>query len=323
MENRALRKNCIFTSAGNKHNVQEWIPNGDRSWDLISVYYGDDADTYGFIESLSDKFFSRKGSKFQNLRAIYLENPAIFKQYDRIWVMDDDLRISPTSIETMFQVAECWDFWVCQPSFDATGKVSYAVTAHQPESILRIVDFVEVTCPLFRKDKLCVFLDEYDGELVGWGIDYWYGNSLESKKTNRFAVVDIVQTLNPHDEAKGGVREIDVLQPRAERSKHADRVLSHLSITATHPENKYWILDDYRVNKYKRDIEDSNKELLELRSNLALALNENYDLKERNCLQENEIRSISTTYNEILGSTTWRLTSPVRWLGRLIKRALR
>ena len=82
-------------------------------------------------------------------------------------------------------------------------------------------------------------------------------------------------------------------------------------------------MDDYRVNKYKRDIEHSNREILELRSNLALALNENYDLKERVCLQENNIRAISNTYNEILGSTTWRLTRPVRWLGRLIKRTLR
>lgn len=32
----------------------------------------------------------------------------------------------------------------------------------------------QVTCPLFRNDILLDFLAAYDGQLVGWGIDWWF-----------------------------------------------------------------------------------------------------------------------------------------------------
>lgn len=238
-----FRKNCIFTSAGNKNNIAEWLSGSDRSWDLISVFYGDDVSVQEQVKKNSDIFFARKGGKFQNLFSLYTDFPSILDQYDRVWVIDDDIKISPSQIETMFKISEDWDFWVCQPSFNSTGKVSHAVTQHQPTSFLRIVDFVEVNCPLFRKDKLIRFLSEYDGSLVGWGIDYWYGHVLESKKRNHFAVIDVVSVINPLDESKGGAREIDILQPQQQRSQHSDEVLSKLSIEAHLPANKYSIID--------------------------------------------------------------------------------
>lgn len=232
---KIIRKNCIFTSAGRHNNASQWLTTENRSWDLITAYYGDDDDMYHHLAEKSDIFFTRKGSKFQNIHSFFHDHPECFAGYDYVWVMDDDLQISPEDIEKSFDTALRYDFWVCQPGFDVNGKISHAVTKHNSSTVVRIVDFVEVTCPLFRTDKLVEFLKKYDGSLVGWGIDYWYSHVLQSKVFYKFGIIDTVIILNPLDEAKGGVREIDILQPAEQRAAHSGRVLSSLGISTFIP----------------------------------------------------------------------------------------
>jgi hypothetical protein len=70
--------------------------------------------------------------------------------------------------------------------------------------------------PIFHRDKLDQFLAVFDGSLTGWGIDYWYMNFFNANEFARFAVIDKVPVINPHDEEKGG-REIDRLEPTERR----------------------------------------------------------------------------------------------------------
>lgn len=215
------RRQCIFTSAGDRCNVASWLGAKSRSWDLITCYYGSDPRLSAELTMLSDRFFARKGSKFQNLLAVHRAHPDLLEPYDRVWVMDDDLLINPADIDRMFRVAEFWDLWVCQPAFDPAGKISHSLTRPAGRGDgLRITNFVEVTCPLFRRDKLVEFLDDhYDGSLIGFGIDHWFGHALEAERYAKFAIVDAVRVLNPLDSAKGGVREINRLQNTRDRRR--------------------------------------------------------------------------------------------------------
>ena len=63
-----------------------------------------------------------------------------------------------------------------QPAFSGLGKISHDFSRQQTPDGIRIVNVVEVTCPLFQRAKLAAFMDVYDGSLVGWGIDFWYSN---------------------------------------------------------------------------------------------------------------------------------------------------
>lgn len=249
---KTMRRNCIFTSAGRHNNISQWLSEEGRSWDLITVYYGDDADMHHQLAEKSDIFLARKGSKFQNIHSFFQKNSECFQGYDYVWVMDDDLRISPIDIEKTFDIALRYDFWVCQPSFDVTGKISHAVTKHNSSTDVRIVDFVEVTCPLFRTDKLVQFLNKYDGSLVGWGIDYWYSHVLQSKDFYKFGIIDTVKILNPHDEVKGGIREIDILQPTQERAAHSARVLSRLGISTFAPSCMLNVCTNKKTAKFSK-----------------------------------------------------------------------
>ena len=91
----------------------------------------------------------------------------------------------------------------------------------------RLVNFVEVTAPLFRTDKLFEFVHEYvprrhdPAMLVGYGVDCWMCQRLlkiadqsgDCAHPDKAAVVDSVPFVNPSNSSKCGVREIDTLRP--------------------------------------------------------------------------------------------------------------
>jgi hypothetical protein len=128
--------------------------------------------------------------------------------------------MSSEQINTAFELAETLGFWVAQPAARAEGKNSHWITCFAgPQWDYRIVNFVEVNLPIFRRDKLIQFLRVYDGSLGGWGIDYWYANLFQANEFGRLAVFDKIQVLNPRNQDKGG-SEIEELQPA--RLREAD-----------------------------------------------------------------------------------------------------
>jgi hypothetical protein len=212
---------CIFTSAGDLNNILSWGPDTpSKPWDLIISFYGDDATEFERLRAVSDVIVRSKGGKFQNLKKLFDKQPGLFDRYNFILVCDDDIHITFAQITRLFELSETYDFWVSQPSFSPDGRVSHPTT-QQTGSQIRLTNFVEVTCPLFRSDKLFEFLRIYNGELVGWGIDWWFSNFLDPNRNRKIAIVDEVAVTNPrHDQRRGGAREIDALQPSEARESH-------------------------------------------------------------------------------------------------------
>jgi hypothetical protein len=210
-----MNKYCVFSSVGDHSNLLNWFKNDlNPNWDLIVAFYGDRDDEFERISSHAVFSTKIKGSKFQNLKEVHKNNTNLFEKYEYILVCDDDINFEIGNISELFQKAAEYDFWVCQPAFDKSGRVSHKITAcYGDEYSHRIVNFVEVTCPVFKAEKLSAFLEEYDGTLVGWGIDWWYSIFLNSRESGKFSVIDEIVVLNPRDEQRpGGMREITKLQ---------------------------------------------------------------------------------------------------------------
>jgi hypothetical protein len=214
MADGAQRHWCVFTSAGDRNAIRQWLEGETpRQWDLIVAYYGDDDHTFAEIRKLSNYSFRSKGSKFQNLKKLVSQYQQRFDHYSHVWVCDDDIVMSTAQINTAFELTERLGFWVAQPATRAEGKNSHWITCVAgPQWDYRIVNFVEVNLPIFRRDKLIEFLTVYDGSLTGWGIDYWYANLFQADEFGRFAIFDRIQVVNPRNEDKGG-SEIVKLRP--------------------------------------------------------------------------------------------------------------
>ena len=206
-------KHLVFTSAGDRSNLTFWL-NGRRNFDLWVTYYGDQK---GRFREIADFYNCRRGGKFPNLHHLYQVWPHLLDHYDAIMVMDDDILIDAEAISRLFELRERFDLWVLQPAFDATGKISHPITRAQPDFLLRYVNFVEVTCPLFKKEKLDDFMKVYDPVLLSWGVDWWYMHILGPELAGKVAIIDDITCINPHDSTKGGQREIDLLEPKSER----------------------------------------------------------------------------------------------------------
>lgn len=204
----------VFTSAGDNSNLHEWL-DGTPKFDLFVSYYGEHKNRY---QELTSYYMQSKGGKFSNFNHLYKQQPEFLKQYRAILVMDDDIIISCQQINRLFAIQQERDLWLLQPAFNPRGKVSHKITRHNPSCYLRYCNFVEMTCPLFRTDKLLGFMKIFDPVLSGWGADYWYMHYLGDSSRKRVAIVDEVPCINPLDEEKpGGLREIDRLQSTKQR----------------------------------------------------------------------------------------------------------
>jgi hypothetical protein len=206
-------KYLLYTSAGDRSNVHEWL-SGERNFDLWITYYGDYP---GALRSSADYYHARKGGKFPNLHYVYRTWPRTLESYSAIMVLDDDIVINAAQIADLFRIREEFGLWLLQPAFSPEGKISHAITKAQPNSFLRHVNFVESGCALFERSKLDQFMAVYDPVLVGWGIDWWYMEVLGPDLVGKVAVVDAIPCINPHHRPGGGSREIDLLQSTNER----------------------------------------------------------------------------------------------------------
>lgn len=214
----SARRWCIFTSAGDRNCVRMWLgPGPERRWDLAIAYYGDNQHELAALAKEARCAIAGTGGKFQNLKMFIAANPGFFDTYSRVWVCDDDIRLTPAQIDELFVISERFDFWVAQPAFSSRGKTSHEITVTmRPLWDFRIVNFIEVGVPLFRRDKLMEFMEVFDGSLTGWGIDFWYMNVFKARERGRFAVIDRIAVINPPDDEKGG-REIDRLRSQDDR----------------------------------------------------------------------------------------------------------
>jgi hypothetical protein len=226
----AEKKYLVFTSAGDRHSIDQWL-GPDRKYEVMVVYYGEDEFSLGHAVEYSVR---RAGSKFQNLKFVHQNDSDFLGQFDAVFVLDDDIEIGTAAINELFEMRSRYDLAVLQPSFDRTGRISHQILASRPRTgcVGRVVNFVEVCCPLFRTDMLVRFLEHYDGSLTGWGIDWWYMEYLSRFQGFRAAVIDTIRCRNPHTTEKGtGPREIDALQPRKSRIGDWQKKKAELNLT--------------------------------------------------------------------------------------------
>jgi len=229
-------KYLVFTSAGDNNNVSEWLI-GPREFDIWACYYGDTV--FNCAEHV-EFHVSKKGGKFPNLQYIYQHYQKQLEKYEAVFVLDDDIIISATDINRLFEIREQHDLWLLQPAFNPRGKISHPITERIPFCFMRYTNFIENGCALFRKDKLDDFMDVFDSTLVGYGTDYWFIDSLGPDIVGKVAIIDEVTCINPYDHTKdGGKREIELLQENAMRArnweiikeKHNIQVQSHIEFS--------------------------------------------------------------------------------------------
>lgn len=200
------RKWLVFTSAGDHSNVAQWLPG--RLYDVMVTYYGEPGNFS--LKNQVDIYRERKDCKFCNLKHWREQEPALFETYSAIAVFDDDVKITTDGLNRLFGLREHYKLWITSPTMYPQHHTWYnnLASLSGSKTRVRLVPFIEMTCPLFNKDKLFEFLDVFDNRVKGWGTDVWYTQFFGSDILKQQAVADCVTAENPPTRKDTGVREI-------------------------------------------------------------------------------------------------------------------
>jgi hypothetical protein len=196
------RRNLLFTSAGDNTQFYKYWCNKNRNYDLFVCYYGDKNHPY---LKCSDYYVARKGGKFDNFYHFWNLNktendlPFDIKDYDRYFILDDDIIISSENINKLFIVMEKLNLDVLQPSFDLhQSKLSYTFNISRPNQFLHFTNLIEVGVMMFNKKSLEKCMEMYEPSLItGYGLDYFFIWCLGKDKENNYAVIDFIKCINP------------------------------------------------------------------------------------------------------------------------------
>lgn len=225
-----MRKFLIFTSAGDHNNVRRWLSSTDRSYDVWVTNYSDTQDQ---LKDVADYYNQRKGAKFPNFKYLVENHREQLEKYDAIMVADDDIIISPKKLNRLFAQLVSQDLWVITPAYSRFGKITHDTTERKLTTRYRYTNFAEVTCPIFKTEKLFEFMDVYNGDLPCYGVDWWYLNVFDDQSENKIVISDENWCINPRDLHKSTeVREIDKFMKKDERQKKWEDLKNTLEISS-------------------------------------------------------------------------------------------
>lgn len=225
-------KNLLISPVGNDSLYHIWLRD-KPSFDTYFIYYGDNEIIANNLKQSCNYFIRQKGTKFNILKKLITGNFDFFKQYDFVFVPDDDLYLTTKDINRMFDLAHKHELQICQPSI--VGYYDVPITLNVPSCLLRFTNFVEVMCPCFSKEALEKCAMSFDYSVSGWGIDLWW-HKLMGHPKDKFAILDDViaihtrrcfggenyknnQIYEPWNDLKKLIKEQDLSEERVEYNK--------------------------------------------------------------------------------------------------------
>jgi len=152
------------------------MTNNKRNYDIMAVQYGDFVPEEGTYDDLC----YTPGFKWTILKELYKNID--MSQYQYIGLYDDDVIIDYCSMNYSFELAKQKDFKAFQISLASGSESSYKCTQNMPGIEYTDTNFIEVMCPVFRKDaldKVMELINKYD-IYTGWGLDYVLSEWLSS-----------------------------------------------------------------------------------------------------------------------------------------------
>jgi len=184
----AERKNLVIVRAGDASLHEQWLAGGgERNWDLIVNYFGDNPEQY----RRSDVHrVDSKGPKWPALHDLIKKLDQNVFCYDRVWFPDDDLRATKADINSLFDIFERRGLALAQPALTPDSHLSHLITLRNRSFHLRYTNFVEIMAPCFSRDFLKQMLPSFNANLSGWGLDYIWPTGISDWA--RIAIIDAV-----------------------------------------------------------------------------------------------------------------------------------
>jgi hypothetical protein len=212
-----MTRSLVLVRAGAGSLHEHWIePGARRDWDLRLCPYQEVAVRTGPDVVVGDVV---PGPKWSGLRQL-LEEWDGWRDYDMVWLPDDDIRADQDPITRMFQIARGAGLSLFAPALHESSYFAHFITMRNPRFHGRYTGFVEIMMPGFATAALERLLPTLALSETGWG---WGLDSLWPKLLGYKGVGIIDATPVVHTRPVGEMRDAELARRVLEES---DRILA-------------------------------------------------------------------------------------------------
>ena len=222
---RTGSRDLVIARVGPQSLHPHWLDHDEpRSWDLVLLPYVPlpDAVTRGCV--VADVI---PGPKWSGLRTL-LSAWDGWRDYERVWLPDDDLMTSQADISALFAISRAVGLELFAPALHDESYFAHFSTMHNRVFAGRWTGFVEIMMPGFRVSTLARLLPtlELTETGWGWGLDSLWPHLLGYRDVG---IVDAVQVL--HTRPVGQSRDLELAtRVRAE----SDRIMREHGCAQVH-----------------------------------------------------------------------------------------
>lgn len=193
-----MSRSLVIARVGRKSLHRCWIDAGKpREWDLYLCPYEDIGPQHELDCQIGDVM---PGPKWTGLTKL-LNEWSGWREYDQIWLPDDDIFAGQDSISSMFEIGRALDF---HPALHETSHYAHFIAMRNASFFARRVGFVEIMIPCFRRTVLAELLPTFALSDSGWGfgLDSAWPKILDYK---HLGIIDGVSVV--HTRPVGGFRD--------------------------------------------------------------------------------------------------------------------
>ncbi|MCW2853631.1 MAG: hypothetical protein JWM84_3295 [Nocardioides sp.] len=235
---KPTKKNLVLARVGRKSLHPSWL-DGDvnRDWDLVLVPYQPLAPQDDLDCEVADVI---PGPKWSGLRE-FLGSWDGWRDYDQVWMPDDDILTTPDTINRMFATAGAVGLDLFAPALQDASYFAHFSTMQNHSFSGRWTGFVEIMMPGFSASALDRLLPTLELSETGWG---WGLDSLWPKLLGHRDVGVIDSTPVLHTRPVGRMRDEEL---RRRVVAESDRILSDYDCRQEHTTFGAFGPDDKRV----------------------------------------------------------------------------
>lgn len=225
---RPRRPYLVLARVGDKTLHDTWLDadSGGRTWDLQLNSYAEDR-TKAADRDLPTVF--DYGTKWDSIARHLRAHPELLDQYPYIMLPDDDLLMSSTGIDRLFELAVENDLTMAAPVMTLDSYMSHALALQAPGFQLRYCTFLESMACCIKSEYLRALLPMFEDHFTGWGTDLVWALLMDDP-AYRAAIVDEVPMVHTRPLYSGPIYSTFVegkIDPEAEVEKMISGVENH------------------------------------------------------------------------------------------------
>jgi hypothetical protein len=199
-----MTRSLVLARVGPNSLHGSWnADESDRDWDLHLLPYTEIPVEHGADYVVHDVI---PGPKWSGIREL-LRSWDGWRDYDYVWMPDDDIAADGDTISRMFEIAAAMRLDLFAPALDESSYYAHFDTMRNPGFHGRFTGFVEIMIPAFSRTALEKLVPTLDLSVTGWG---WGLDSLWPKLLGYENVAIIDATPVVHTRPVGQMRDADL-----------------------------------------------------------------------------------------------------------------